>query len=275
MQISPRYDGEPILRLDGPPAAVVVPFVRQRRRFADALSSLTAEQWATPSRCEGWRVQDVAAHLATVDRFFALMIESGLAGAPTKLLARFDPKTTPASLVDAERDKSEAETLAAFRDASEGLCSTVESVDGDGWDAIGESPLGHVAVTALVHHALWDAWIHERDVFLPLGLVPDQEADEIVATLRYVAALAPAFILQSSPERKGTLAVEAERPTAHIVVTVDGSVRVSEGDPPADALVLRGDAVELAEALSVRGPIPQPIPDDKAWLVAGLAEVFQ
>ena len=154
MKISPRYDGEPILRLDGPPAAVSAPFVRQRRRFADALSSLTPEQWAAPSRCEGWRVQDVAAHLATVDRFFKLMIESGLAGAPTQFLTNFDPKTTPASLVDAERDKSPAETLSLFRDAAEGLCATVESLDDDGWNAIGESPVGHVAVTALVHHAL-------------------------------------------------------------------------------------------------------------------------
>jgi uncharacterized protein (TIGR03083 family) len=35
----------------------------ERRAFADTLESLTAEQWATPSLCDGWVVKDVAAHL--------------------------------------------------------------------------------------------------------------------------------------------------------------------------------------------------------------------
>ena len=35
----------------------------QRRRIADGLESLTAEQWARPSRCDGWTVQEVAGHL--------------------------------------------------------------------------------------------------------------------------------------------------------------------------------------------------------------------
>ena len=275
MEISPRYDGGPLVRLDGAPTAVGVPFLRQRRRFADVLSSLSPEQWAAPSRCEEWRVQDVAAHMATVDRFYKLMIESGLAGEPTRFLARFDPKATPASLVDAQRDKSPAETLAFFLDACEALCTTVESLDDDGWTAIAESPVGHVSVSALVHHALWDSWVHERDVLLPLGVVPDEEADEIVASLRYVAALSPVFALQSSPGRTGTLALEVERPPARIVVTVGNDIQVAEGDAPDDALVLRGDAVDLLEALSVRAPLRHPVPDDEAWLVAGLTEAFE
>ena len=274
MKISPRYDGSPLVRLDGPPAAVGVPFLRQRRRFTDALSSLSAAQWAAPTRCDEWRVQDVAAHLATVDRFFKLAIEAGLSGTPTRFLAGFDPKVTPASLVDAERDKSAAQNVQAFVDGSDALCATVESLDDEGWTAIAESPVGHVTISALVHHSLWDAWIHERDVFLPLGVVPDQEADEIVATLRYVAALGPAFALQSSSGHTGTLALEVERPAARIVVTVRDDVHVTEGDAPDGAVVLRGDAVDLAEALSVRSPLRQSVPDDQAWLVAGLATVF-
>lgn len=37
----------------------------QRRRIADQLSELDADQWSTPSRCDGWTVQDVAGHLTT------------------------------------------------------------------------------------------------------------------------------------------------------------------------------------------------------------------
>ena len=36
----------------------------QRRDLADLLEGLTAEQWQAPSLCAGWRVRDVAAHVA-------------------------------------------------------------------------------------------------------------------------------------------------------------------------------------------------------------------
>ncbi|WP_091411965.1 maleylpyruvate isomerase family mycothiol-dependent enzyme [Friedmanniella luteola] len=36
----------------------------EREALLEHLETLTPEQWATPSLCTGWRVQDVAAHLA-------------------------------------------------------------------------------------------------------------------------------------------------------------------------------------------------------------------
>lgn len=36
----------------------------QRASFAEMIEPLTPEQWETPSLCGGWRVRDVAAHLA-------------------------------------------------------------------------------------------------------------------------------------------------------------------------------------------------------------------
>lgn len=275
MKISPRYDAEPIVTIDGSPGAVATPLVRQRRRFADELSSLSPEQWAAPSRCEGWRVQDVAAHLAGVDRFWKLMIESGLAGTRTRFLADFDPKSTPASMVDAVRAAPPEETLGTFLEASAALCAIVEGLDGDAWLAVGESPAGHVTITALAYHALWDCWIHERDVLLPLGMVQDEEPDEIIASLRYAAALAPMFSLQAGSDRSGVLGVAVTDPAASFVVRVDGDVLVVDGEAPEGALVLRGRAVDVLESLSIRAPWDQPIPDDEAWLVAGLAEVFE
>jgi uncharacterized protein (TIGR03083 family) len=275
MKISPRYNADPIITLDGPPNAVAVPLVRQRRRFANVLSSLSPEQWEAPSRCDGWRVQDVAAHLAAVDRFWNLMIRSGLAGTPTRFLTDFDPKATPESMVDAVRAESTQETLTSLLEACGTLCATVESLNHDGWLAIGESPAGHVTISTLAHHALWDCWVHERDVLVPLGMVQDEQPDEIVASLRYAAALAPMFSLQAVGDQTGVLAVDVTKPDARFVVTVDGHVRVADGHPPPGALVLTGDAVEVLESLSIRAPWRQSIPDDDAWLVAGLADVFE
>ncbi len=37
---------------------------QQRLALSDVLDTLTAQQWSTPSLCEGWTVRDVAAHLS-------------------------------------------------------------------------------------------------------------------------------------------------------------------------------------------------------------------
>src|ERR1700712_1601247 len=36
---------------------------QQRTELADLMETFTAEEWETPSLCEGWRVRDVGAHL--------------------------------------------------------------------------------------------------------------------------------------------------------------------------------------------------------------------
>ena len=93
MQIDPRYDGPAIVTVGGRELAAA--FVRQRQRLAATLESLSDDEWAAPSRCADWTVQDVATHLVTVNGFWRYSIASGLAGKPTRLLVDFDPRPRP------------------------------------------------------------------------------------------------------------------------------------------------------------------------------------
>jgi uncharacterized protein (TIGR03083 family) len=273
MQIAPVYDRIP-LTLDGGPA-IVPATVRQRRRLLDVFGSLTNDQWSAPSRCEGWSVRDVAAHLASVDSYWLTSVTAGLAGEPTTFLRGFDPKATPAAMVDAAGAKSPQATLAELRAATTALCDLIGGLDATALSKLAESPPGHVAIRDVLYHALWDAWVHERDVALPLGLVPGEEPDEIVASLRYVAALSPVFALMSGTATDATLVLEATEPDARVVVSVtSASVRVHDGQAPDDAVELRGDAVELTEALSARTPLDHVVPEERSWLVRSLADVF-
>ena len=274
MQIAPVYD-RTVLTIDGGPA-IVPALVRQRLRLLDLLDSLSDEQWATPSRCEGWRVQDVIVHLASVDPYWLASITAGLAGAPTRFLHTFDPKATPAALVDAAGPKSPAEALAELRIATAALCDLVERLDETALSKIAESPAGHVAIRDVLHHVLWDAWVHERDVALPVGLVPTQEQDEIAASLRYVAALSPLFAVMAGTAADASLVLEANAPEVRVVVSVTSErVLVHDGDASGDAVVLAGDAVELIEMLSARVPFVGAVPADRSWLVRSLADVFE
>lgn len=284
MEIVPRYEGPVILAVGGDPAAVGAACVRQRRRFAETLAGLDAEAWREPSRCEGWTVQDVAAHLVGVNQFWHWSIVSGLAGTPTRMLEGFDPKATPAAMVAAARTATPdpAGTLAALTESSDTLCEQVAGLTGEQWSMVAEAPAGHIAISALVHHALWDCWVHERDVALPLGLDVAEEADEIAACLRFAAGLGPVFALQTGTSRPATLVLEATDPATCAVVEVgDDRVVVANGVGGVDGssssatVVVRGRAVDLVEALSARVPFEHPVADEHRWLVGSLAVAFE
>lgn len=274
MLLTPRYEGPAALRLDLRTTDPAGPLLRQRQRLAGELAHLDAEQWATASRCEGWSVQDVVAHLVGTNQFWALSISAGRAGTPTRFLARFDPVVTPRQMVDGVRGQTPAEVLSGFVESNDALAGALTGIDGEAWSMPAEAPPGHVAIHVLVLHALWDSWIHERDVLLPLGIDCAEEPDEVASCLRYVAALGPALLAIGGSERVGWLAVEATNPALRFVVEAGATAVVHEGEAPPGAACLRGRAVDLIEALSFRVPFGHELDDADRWLVGGLFEVF-
>ena len=273
MQLTPRYGTKPIITLDGEPSDILLPAVRQRRRFAERLASFTEEQWVHPSRCAGWSNRDVVVHLDSTNGFWAFSIASGVAGKPTTFLATFDPVASPAQLVAGAQQLTSREVLDKFTASTAAFTGALETLSNDDWGKLAEAPPGHIAVSALAHHALWDSWVHERDVLLPLGITPDEEADEVVACLRYGAALAPGFAVSQGATDTGTLAVTATAPHTSFVVEIGDQVRVRNGTAESE-LHLHGNAVELLEAFSIRRPIAQPVPASSQWMVDGLARIF-
>ncbi len=274
VQLTPRYDGPPVLRLTGEHPDPAEVLLRQRRRLAAVLAGLDEAQWATPSRCEAWDVRGVVAHLVDVDRFWTFSIGAGRAGEPTRFLATFDPVATPPQLVDAMADVDPAGMLDTFRSGIDGLAAALDGLDADGWDTVAEAPPGHIPLRALALHALWDGWVHERDIVLPLGLTPVEEPDEVAACLLYAAALGPAFAACAGSDREGALVVEASGPATGVVVRIGPEVTASlGGDVPPGAVVLRGGAVELVERLSLRAPLPA-LPAEDRWILGALDTVF-
>jgi uncharacterized protein (TIGR03083 family) len=273
VELTPRYDGPPALEVVGPPD-VLAPLSRQRRRLGELLAGLDDTEWATPSRCEGWTVRDVVAHLIGAEQFWALSVGAGATGEPTRFLVGFDPVATPAAMVDATRDQRPAEVLDGYRQASEALLDALAALEPDQWSLLTEAPPGHISIQAMAMHALWDGWIHERDVALPLGRTPVEEDDELRACLRYVAGLGPAFLATVGSERTGAIVVDGTDPDVHVVVEVGPTARVHDGEAPAGAVAVRGRTVELVEAMSFRAPVPFEVAEEDRWMFTGLAGAF-
>lgn len=280
MELKPRYDdgngSAPLIRFDGPVADPVAPMLRQRRRLADVLASLDDGQWAQPSRCDGWSVKDVVAHLINTDGFWAASIRAGLNGSPSRFLVGFDPVTTPPHFVEPLRAMTPQDTLAAYRDSLAGLTAGVEGIDeATRQTTVAEAPPGHVPLDAVIMHALWDSWIHERDIVIPLGMTPTEEADEVAAAVIYASALGPGFMAMNGSAREGALALEAKDPEVNVVVELGHTVVIHIGETSiSPTATLRGRAAQLIDALAYRSPFEIPIEPEHQWLIAGLGEVF-
>jgi uncharacterized protein (TIGR03083 family) len=274
VRLQPNYDAPAALTIDGDRHDQAEPVARQRRRFEALLAGLDDEQWKAPTRCEGWTPQDVAAHLVSVNQFWEASVRAGVAGEPTRVLANFDPAAHPPLLIEPLRALSPAEVFDQFAASNAGFLDALAGLGDADWDLLAESPAGHVSIRLLAHHALWDCWVHERDVALPLGLDAPVERDEVTSSLRYAASIGP-YLALSWPERvEGTFGVEAHAPECALTITIDGRVHVADAAPPSSAPVLRGDAAQLADALSVRGSLPDGAPAEWCALVRSLATVF-
>lgn len=271
MLLQPRYGSDPVITLDGSPGAIATPSIRQRERLLDALATLSDEQWNTPSRCEGWTVRDCMVHLESTNGFWEMSIRAGLAGTPTEFLASFDPAASPAAMVDAS-ELSPSEVLDKMRASARSLNDLLGSLTDEDWETLAEAPPGHITVSAVTHHALWDSWIHERDVLLPLGLDVAEEPDEIESCLRYASALAPAFSVVMDDGASTTFSVSVIEPTVSFDVTVGDSVAITSG--ATTELVATGGAVELLEAVSQRVQYSSGTPEVIQRAFDGLGRVF-
>jgi uncharacterized protein (TIGR03083 family) len=274
MKLAPRYDGPPILVIDGEPECQLAPCTRQRVRFQDLLSGLTTDQWNEPSRCDGWSVRDVIAHLITVNQFWDASVVAGVAGEPTRILTGFDPAATPPAMVSTMSALSSEEVLDGFVDSNAALLETLSGLTRDEWSMTAESPAGHVPIRLLVQHGIWDSWVHERDVALPLGLQPVVEPDEVVSCLQYAAAVSPALGIGLDRSGAGVLAVDATGPSVRFVLEVSDCVVLRDGSIDDDIPCLRGDAVELTEALSLRVPLDAAAPMEWRQALGGIEAAF-
>ncbi len=138
--------------------------------FAELVAGLDDAQWSTPSRCEGWQVRDVAAHVY---------------GTAHDVLAGTVGQRTPEEEAAAHRHLSPRELAAELRRAAAGLQPLASAIDNDAtWASPSPAPDLTVGEGML---ALWyDTWIHADDIRAAAGL-PTVRGGGLVAAVAHVA----------------------------------------------------------------------------------------
>jgi uncharacterized protein (TIGR03083 family) len=232
------------------PQALAAAFTSQRQRMTALFHGFDESQWQTQSRCSEWTVQQVVRHL--VD---AATIEGELlrGEGPRNEGGRIDPRTDPGKWLAASDGQSSAETLAAFDAASTAEQAALEQRSRMGGEVLLPGPYGPMHWTSLVAHLFWDAWVHERDIVVPLGITHDATAEEDRLAALYalvVSATAPTFVggtVTTTVELTG-----AARDVYDIAASADGT-RVEIVDRADDAKV-RAELGPLVDSLAGRGP---------------------
>ena len=137
--------------------------------LATLCADFTPEQWATPTECPGWAVQDQISHLV---------------GSECRLLGRPAPEHEPADtsyvrndtgqsnevLVDYRRQFSGAEVLAEFREITAERLGILRAMTEDDFAVETPNPLGRGPYTDLLAVRIYDAWVHEQDIRRALGI---------------------------------------------------------------------------------------------------------
>jgi uncharacterized protein (TIGR03083 family) len=138
--------------------SVVVPgFIAQYDSFAELLDGLSPEDWETESRCAGWRVADVAAHVV---------------GTLTDVTAfRLDGLGTPEVTerqVDERRGRSPGDLAEELRTGANAAAELAEGFDDDAFNT--EGPQGNGQTLGYGLEALWfDTYLHGDDILAALG----------------------------------------------------------------------------------------------------------
>lgn len=181
--------------------------IDEYERFAELIAGLDDQAWTRPTRCEGWAVRDVAAHVAES----AADVIAGTIG-----------QRTADQEAAAGRGRTPTEQAAFLRSTLTAFTRLAGALDDAAWQAA--SPVAGMSIGKGVLTIWFDTYIHADDIRHAVGL-PSVHGDGLRASLEYV---------RLELEERGW-------GPARIEVDDQPVIEVGSGAGPA----IRGDALEF------------------------------
>lgn len=182
---------------------------RELLLLAELVRSLDDREWAAPSRCEGWAVADVAAHVAgTMTDIAALNLEG-----------QGTPEVT-ARQVNERKGRSQGDLAAELDGAAKTSADLLAAFDDEAW--AGPAPAGFDGSLGLGVEALWyDAFLHGDDIRAACGRAAVRTGPGLRASVSHIAAF-----LDQRAWGPATLALDGLEP----FTVGDGGGRTVTGD---------------------------------------------
>jgi uncharacterized protein (TIGR03083 family) len=225
----------------------------QRRRLAAVLRSLNDDEWTVQSRCTEWSVHEVVRHLCDA----TFKCTELLRGELPEGSEQFDPRTTPVAWLARSANERPRDTIAVFEDASAELLDEVDRHFRDATNARLPFLYGPVPWSIVVLHVFWDAWVHERDILLPVRRPHDSPAVESRAVAAYGLTACCVPVMLEGTQLNESVVLAGDGGGMFRLETHDGKITTTVGDGDRDvsnAQPVCGALDEVVDSLVGRGP---------------------
>jgi uncharacterized protein (TIGR03083 family) len=157
-----------------PRTEVTTGLLEELERFKGLIQGLTPEEWTTVSRCTGWTVADVAAHVV-----------GGMADVAAFRLEGLGPPEVEARQVAERRGRSPGELADELGAVIAATAELLNAFDDEAWEM--QAPGGFDFTLGEGVEALWhDAWLHGDDILCALGR-PSERGDGMKASVSHIA----------------------------------------------------------------------------------------
>ena len=241
-----------------------------RDHIVATCESLTADEWHLPTACPGWDVQDVVAHLGSLESFFLGRHGTDLATEVDRPWIRNSLGVLNEKLVDDRRSWPPAAVLEELKSSSEERLTRLDAASEDELDEQVPSPRGGtIPLRQFLGVRLWDFAVHEADIDEATGRGVRDDSPSAARVLGELAFLAgrslgkagapegSALLVEIEPGRatysarvtggRGEAApVAAEEATLHLRASPAVFMRVVTGRRDPSAAIAAGDVVVLA-----------------------------
>jgi uncharacterized protein (TIGR03083 family) len=191
-------------------------------------ASLTPDQWAAQSLCPDWTMHGVLVHATSIEQILVGWSPGG--DAP---FAQIGPVHRELTALSPE------ELLARFRDVVAQRRAELAALGEDDFDTMGPTPVGPAIYRRFMDIRMFDNWVHERDIRVPLGIPGDDDGptgesalDEVHQSLGYIVGK------KIGLEDGKSIAFDLTGPVVRrMLVRVDGRAAVVDQLPNPDATV--------------------------------------
>jgi uncharacterized protein (TIGR03083 family) len=201
-------------------------------RIEAMCAGLGEAEWHQPTALPAWDVQDVVAHLGSLEAM---------------LLGRAEPEHEPAAtahvrnelgalnerMVDRRRSWSGAEVLDEFRETSALRIDELEELDEADLDRLVKGPTGTIPQRAFLGVRLWDYLVHEMDIAEALGVEIDLGTPAATRVLDEMLLLLPRAVARGGTPDGGVVAVAITAPLVRAVAVRMKGGRAALTDPGA------------------------------------------
>lgn len=151
--------------------------------FGRVIDSLSPQQWQVQSLCPAWTAQGVVQHVT--------MIEAGLLGWRP---GGENPFAAMAALATEISALAPTELVGRYHSTVQARLAELHGMTDDEFDAPSFTPVGQATYGRFMAIRVFDTWVHERDIRVPLGLDGDDggpaaetSLDEVQGSIGYIA----------------------------------------------------------------------------------------